>query len=131
MISILLAVVLAGSSVQDVEDAAQKSAEAWLDLVDSGRYDESWDEAASLVKDAVAQDKWGQDIAAARRPLGPVVSRTVKSRTYAQTLPGAPDGQYVVIQYATKFENKQSAVETITPMMDTDGAWRVSGYFIK
>lgn len=131
MVSILLAVVLSGSPVQDAEDAAQKSAEAWLALVDAGRYDESWDEAASLVKDAVAQDKWGQSIAGARRPLGAVVSRTVKSRTYAKTLPGAPDGQYVVIHYATKFENKQSAVETITPMMDTDGKWRVSGYFIK
>lgn len=134
MAFIFLAVVLAGSpaqDVQDAEDAAQKSAEAWLVLVDDGRYDESWDEAASLAKGAVTQDTWGRGIAGARRPLGKVVSRTVTSRTYAETLPGAPDGHYVVILYATKFENKRSAVETITPMLDTDGEWRVSGYFIK
>lgn len=47
------------------------------------------------------------------------------------SLPGAPDGKYVVIQYDTSFENKKAAVETVTPMLDKDGKWRVSGYYIK
>ena len=128
---LLLALLVGAAPVQDAEDAAQQSAEAWLDLVDEGRYDESWEEAASLVKTAVTKDDWGRGIASARRPLGKLVSRIVKSRTYAETLPGAPDGRYVVIQYETTFENKKSAVETITPMMDSDGRWRVSGYYIK
>ncbi|KPJ71393.1 hypothetical protein AMJ52_08655, partial [candidate division TA06 bacterium DG_78] len=63
--------------------------------------------------------------------LGKLVSRTVKSAKYTTSLPGAPDGEYVVIQYEASFENKQSAIETVTPMKDTDGAWRVSGYYIK
>jgi len=49
----------------------------------------------------------------------------------ATSLPGAPDGDYVVIQFQTSFANKASAVETITPMRDRDGAYRVSGYFIR
>ena len=53
------------------------------------------------------------------------------SKTYAEALPGAPDGKYVVVQYRTSFERKESAVETVTPMLDEDGRWRVSGYFIK
>ena len=53
------------------------------------------------------------------------------SATFAKTLPGAPDGQYVVIQFNTSFKKKKSAVETITPMLDKDKKWRVSGYFIK
>jgi hypothetical protein len=36
----------------------------------------------------------------------------------------------VVIQYDTSFANKKSAVETVTPLLDSDGQWRVSGYFI-
>ena len=31
----------------------------------------------------------------------------------------------------TSFQNKKSAVETITPMKENDGKWRVSGYYIK
>jgi hypothetical protein len=44
---------------------------------------------------------------------------------------GRSDGEYVVIQFDTQFENKAAAVETIAPMHEKDGSWRVSGYFIK
>ncbi len=47
------------------------------------------------------------------------------------SLPGVPDGDYVVIQYEASFENKRSAVETITPVLDEDGAMRVAGYYIR
>ena len=47
------------------------------------------------------------------------------------SLPGAPDGEYVVIQFDTSFTNKKVAVETVTPMKDEDGIWRVSGYYVK
>jgi hypothetical protein len=66
-----------------------------------------------------------------RKPLGKLVSRQVKSKTYITSLPGALDGEYVVIQFETSFEKKKSTVETVTPMMHKDGQWRVSGYFIK
>jgi len=38
---------------------------------------------------------------------------------------------YVVIEFTASFENKKSAIETVTPMMDKDGKWRVSGYYVK
>jgi hypothetical protein len=63
--------------------------------------------------------------------LGKLLSRKLKSATYKTTMPGAPDGEYVVIQYDSSFEHKQAAVETVTPMLDKDGKWRVSGYYIK
>jgi ribosomal protein S17E len=37
----------------------------------------------------------------------------------------------VVIQFKTSFEHNPDAVETVTPMKDSDGQWRVSGYYIK
>ena len=68
---------------------------------------------------------------AMRRPLGGLLSRSVQAAKYATSLPGAPDGEYVVIQFTTGFSNKESAIETVTPMKGPDGVWRVSGYFIK
>ena len=84
-----------------------------------------------MFRNAVTEEQWKQKAAAARKPLGRLVSRKRKLAHYATSLPGAPDGQYVVIQYENSFENKKSAVETVTPMMDKDGQWRVSGYYIK
>ena len=116
---------------QKPEQLAQQSSDAWLALVDSAKYADSWNEAASLFKTQVTQDQWTKMVGPVREPLGKVLSRKLKSATYTKTLPGAPDGEYVVIQYDTSFEHKQSAVETVTPMLDKDGKWRVSGYFIK
>ena len=113
------------------EDAAQTAAESWLQLVDEGQYDASWDRAARLFKGAVTKEQWRQACSGVREPLGKVKSRKVKSREYTEKVPGAPDGKYVVVQFDSVFENKAAAVETVTPMLDADGAWRVSGYFIK
>jgi hypothetical protein len=113
------------------EQAALESAGAWLALVDAGEYGKSWDEAASLFKSVLPKNQWEKSLQTVRKPLGKVISRATGSATYTKSLPGAPDGQYVVIQYNTSFENKKSSVETVTPMLDKDGKWRVSGYFIK
>ena len=113
------------------EDLAQTAAEAWLKLADAGDAGASWDQAAKLFKGAVTKEHWVQALAGVRPPLGKVVSRKLASRQYNEKVPGAPDGKYVTIQYDTVFENKASAVETITPMLDPDGVWRVSGYFIR
>ena len=113
------------------EKAAQAAAEKWLALVDQGQYAESWQTAAAYFKNAVPEQQWLQSMKGARKPLGKLLSRKLLRSTFTTSLPGAPDGQYVVIQYSTSFENKASAVETVTPMLDADKRWRVSGYFIK
>ncbi len=113
------------------EKQAIVKAKAWLALVDSGDYEKSWENASSLFRSAVDQAGWKQALGATRAPLGKVATREVKSAEFATSLPGAPDGEYVVIQFSTKFEMKNAAIETVTPMLDKDGTWRVSGYFIK
>lgn len=118
-------------TTQKPAQLAQKSAEAWLALIDSGKFAESWDEASSIFKGALTKDHWASTVKGVRVPLGAVQSREFKTASYTKTLPGAPDGEYVVIQYDTSFVNKQGAVESIIPMLDKDGKWRVSGYFIK
>ena len=113
------------------ENQAVEAAEAWVVLVDQGEYEESWEESSMLLKSAVTVEQWRQTLEAARKPFGELISRKLKGAEYTATMPGAPDGEYVVIQFETSFTNKKAAVETVTPMKDDDGIWRVSGYYIK
>ena len=113
------------------EKRAIEASNTWLTLIDNNQYAKSWETAAELFKNAVGKDQWNQSLNSVRKPLGKVMKRTMKSKQYTTTLPGAPDGEYVVIQYETSFENKKSSIETLTPMQDKDGNWRVSGYYIK
>jgi hypothetical protein len=130
-IALLITGSLFAHAQQTTEQIAQQSAEAWLALVDSGEYAASWQQASSLFKSHVSRDEWPKMLKATIGPLGKNISRKLTSARYTTTLPGTPDGRYVVIQYESSFEHKQSAIETITPMLDKDGQWRVSGYFIK
>lgn len=113
------------------ESAAEKASLSWLALVDAGKYAESWSAASELFRQAVPQAQWPGMVEKARTPFGKLVSRKVRSAKYTHELPGAPAGDYVVIQYDTDFEKKTGATETVTPMKDKDGVWRVSGYFVK
>ncbi len=113
------------------ETAAVAAARSWLALVDAERYSESWDEAAQYFKGAIQKEEWVRTMRAQRKPFGKNLSRSLKSKQYRKTVPGAPDGEYVIIQFNASFDHKKSAVETITPMLDKDGRWRVSGYYMK
>lgn len=131
-LAVLLPVV-AGCGKNDPEavSAATHAAESWLQLMDRSDYARTWQEAAPVFKYSLSQDGWAKMAKPVREPLGQVKSRTLIQAKYTTSLPGAPDGDYVVLQDRTDFTNKTGAVETITPMLGTDGVWRVSGYFIK
>jgi hypothetical protein len=128
---LVLLAVSAFADTSEKEQAAVISAQKWLGLIDAEKYTESWKEAAEYFRNAIDQEQWAKTLQTVRKPLGKLSKRKVKAKTFQTSLPGAPDGEYVVIQFETAFENKKTAIETVTPMMGKDGKWRVAGYYIK
>ena len=128
---LVLGLIQAGNADEKSQQKAVEAAQKWLVLVDQGDYGKSWETAAGYFKGAVTEKQWEQAVTAVRSPLGKVITRKLKLKQYATSLPGAPDGEYVVIQFETSFDKKKSFVETITPMKEKDDSWRVSGYYIK
>lgn len=115
---------------QKINDAVS-AAESWLAIIDSGQYLQSWEKAAQFFKDKVPDSQWESTLRQVREPLGEMTSREVANVQYLTYIPGAPKGEYVVIQFKTVFTRKGEGVETITPMLEPDGTWKVSGYYIK
>ncbi|MFA7342664.1 MAG: DUF4019 domain-containing protein [Terrimicrobiaceae bacterium] len=113
------------------EKAAVAAAETWIAGIDAGNYPQSWKAASELFQKAIAEAGWNTAVTGVRKPLGALVSRALKSARYTKSLPGAPDGEYVFMQFDTSFAAKKTAVETVTFMLEKDGAWRAAGYFIR
>ena len=130
LILVMMSATVITAQETDKEKIAIATAEKWLAVVDGGQYAESWREAASYFRTSVTQEQWKHSLTAVRKPLGRLLSRKMKDKKYLTSLPGAPDGEYLVIQFETSFANKKSAIETVTPMREKDGKWRVSGYYI-
>lgn len=120
-----------GAGAKDEVAGATAAAKSWLALSDGGQYEQSWDAAAAFLRGAVTKAAFVQGLTGVRTPLGTVRSRQVLSTTRTHQAPGAPDGDYVIIRFQTVFEKKARAIETVTPVKENDGTWRVSGYYIK
>ncbi|MDD5546426.1 MAG: DUF4019 domain-containing protein [Candidatus Omnitrophica bacterium] len=113
------------------EKKAKIAAKNWLESVDQKNYAKSYDDAAEFFKVMVKKDEWINTLTNLRSMLGPVESRELISEKYQEKMPGAPDGEYVIIVYKTDFRKKSDAREVVVPMLDKDGKWRVSGYHIQ
>jgi len=130
----VLIVVLALATAACTKDAKQSAvevAEAWLARMDAGKYAESWEQSAELFRSVLTKEQWVVSLNSVRKPLGGVKKRELLNYKPITNPPGAPEGEYVVIQFSTDFANKPGAVETITPMRAEGGEWQVSGYYIK
>lgn len=116
------------------ESASDKAttafAQSWAKLLDEQRWAESWKGAGAVFQSQINEEGWAAKVQPLRQRLGAVTSRSVKGVQSAKTLPGAPDGDYKIIQFATAFANKADAVETVI-LAREGGDWKVEGYFIR
>jgi uncharacterized protein DUF4019 len=121
----------AARPVEDPRPAAQAAADKWLELVDRAMYDVSWDSAAASFRRAVTKNQWRNALLETRMPFEPVGERRIIESRYTTSMPNAPTGNYVIIRYETWVAGGRKATETVIPMRDADGQWRVSGYVIR
>ena len=106
------------------------AAHAWVELLDNEQWDASWQASGTMFKTQLASAQWVAMVQSVRKPLGRVSTRTLKSVVQTNTLPGAPAGDYQVLQFQTHFANKPDATETVVLSREKAG-WRVNGYFIR
>lgn len=116
---------------KNILENVESSARSWLELVDIGKYKESWEQASPVFKTKIAEAEWLQTITANRASRGAVTARYIATAGSAKSLSGLPDGEYIVLQFYTTFTAKGLALETITLAKSSDGAWLVSQYSIK
>ncbi len=112
---------------KDTIEATRK----WLALLDAGKAGAAWDVASPYLKSVVKRQKWVTEINSARKPFGKFTSRKAEKFARAHSLPGAPDGDYSIIEFESVFANGRHASEQVIWMLESGDVWRVSGYYIR
>ena len=130
LLAIAFALLLPVAALADPSAAATNAAKAWVALVDQGNFAQSWTDSSGLMQARISQADWAKAAQPVHDQLGPVVSREPAGVDMMKALPGAPDGDYAIVHFKTKFAKKADAKETVTMMMD-GGKWKSAGYFIK
>lgn len=110
---------------------AKAAAEEFLDLVDQGQYQESWQVAAAPLREKVSLEEWVRHLEKARVRSGGLVERRQDDIAFSTMAKDSPEGEYIVLKYESRFEAGGQLEETITVMLDQNGNWRVAGYFMQ
>ena len=105
-------------------------AKKWLVLADAGKYEESWSETAAFVRKAVTKEQWSQGLGRFRGRVGTLKSRVLRSVAEMAVPPGAPEGQFVAVDFDSSFSRRAGSVEIVQAVLEPDGHWRVVGYSI-
>ena len=110
--------------------AAQKAAGAWLEIVDAEKYAESWKASAPFLQQHVSEAAWLNRLDTMRKPIDPLVERTLQTTQYREQFPGLPTGQYVAFVWETYFGAKHAMLESV--IMSFDGTtWKPVGYAVQ
>jgi hypothetical protein len=113
-----------GTDTSAAVSAAQAAAEPWLHHLDRQQYAQTWDSAAAAFRSAVSKADWKAAVVQAREPYEPFGARKLIASQFATTLPNAPPGQYVILQYETAVAGKRTVIETVTPKRESNGVAR-------
>ena len=103
----------------------------WLALLDSGKTGAAWGVSSPHLKSVVTRKNWIDGITSARKPFCDFVKRTPIKFARSHSMPGAPDGDYSILEFDTEFANGKRASEHIIWMLGEREVWSVSGYYIR
>ncbi len=141
MIRFLLAAALLWSwfgpaAAQDVEpsDMVRGGMQA-IQMIDQGRAGELWDGATAATRKRVTRADFTSKVTGNRASLGAPRQRVwVAINRQVVTDPDSDTaGQYVSVEYETRFANKPENTlrELVSFHLDSDRVWRFSGYVLR
>jgi len=114
-----------------VAEQSAFAAAQFLFLVDTEEYVKSWEISSANLKKMLSQEAWSEQIVKIRSFLGPIVERVYHDISYTDSPSDVPTGEYVIMTFVSKFELRESVIETITLMLGDNDQWQVVGYFLR
>jgi hypothetical protein len=108
-------------------DEAIRSAESFLSLIDENKYQDTWTWLSDVFKKTITKEQLVGDLEGVRKPLGKLLERKLSHVTEASD---ENLGEYLIVQYQSLFENKESKSEAVSVIKDIKGRWKILGYTI-
>jgi hypothetical protein len=104
-----------------------------IQMVDQNRTAELWDGATPAARKRLGRAEFVNQLTQQRAPLGAPQQRTwVAINRQMVTDPDVElAGQYLSVEYETRFAAAASKRELVSFHLERDGVWRFSGYVLK
>jgi|GEM_PF-680831 Antirepressor regulating drug resistance, predicted signal transduction N-terminal membrane component len=118
--------------VRESARMALRGTEDWLDLMDRGDFVACWETASRrFFRKPTPNREWLSGISRVRHSLGALHERRLHNQTFLPVNPEGLRGPFVVTVFESAFERMPAALETVTFVLDKDGRWRASAYYVR
>jgi len=111
------------------EQQALASATSFLKLVDTRQYSKAYLSFSKLTQKAATPDAFVNNMKSVQDQIGDPTSRKVLAKNFVHEVPGAPRGDYWIIDYDTNFSKKGPSVERVTAVLEGK-SWKIGGYLL-
>lgn len=113
---------------------AKIAMEAWLALIEEGKYIDSWKTASKPFQDSIGAGRWAMTCRNQRRPTGKLLTRDLAEEHfhkehYDQSGRLRP-GEIVTFLFTTRFEHLDEAREAVI-LRPFEGEWKVVSYALR
>lgn len=114
------------ASHERAKDEARVAAASWLEEIDDGDFDDSWEAAASVFQARVSKEAWEEEGRRLRDSVQTPTRRTVTMVKYRDALRQAGDGPVVILKYRSEIGGTVIQETVVTIRENT--SWKVAGY---
>ena len=108
----------------DQQENLKQLATTWLNLIDTERFVESWQQLGNKLKTKYSETTWPKALRPLLSQAGKIKKRTFRSVGYTDS-----QGETVIVEFESAFANATRARELVT-MSQEDGHWRIVSYSI-
>ena len=111
-------------------EATALTAEEFLQMVDAGKYADSWQISDPYLQKTISQPDWVAKLSKMRETFGPIAKRELDKVSFTAPAEALPDSEFIMLEYVSQFKLKEMN-EIVTVILGEDNRWRVVGYFIQ
>lgn len=119
----------------DLSEKLIPDVEKWLNELDDGNYEQTWNDAAKEFQQKMPIDQWVDAMNHVRKPLGKCTSRELAAAPRTNDRIGQDSKtqkeEYLYAQYDSVFETRPHIRETVVFEKGADNTWRAIGYSCK
>lgn len=112
VILLIFTAIPAGAALLS-QTRAENQARGFLQQLDQGQSDESWQATSAHFQAINDQARWKIRQQVIRASYGPLLSRAFKNVSYRTSFSLSPDGEYVIVQFRSSYQNKAESIETV------------------
>ncbi len=121
----------------DIPEPCIQTAQAWLRLLDTLKYDESYRQLADAAKTHIPSLKWTRRLQWLRTHFGETIERTLITDRNIQKKYSIPDhdlaptmiqGNKIKLYFETTLTGSAPVLETVFMQQQSDGTWKVYSY---